>query len=102
MDSVSGTSICTWEMCSRFQIGSNNPFANRNARMLSAASLPRKWSIRKIWLSSNVACKVSLSAIALSRSVPNGFSMMMRDPSPNPVRPSSCKTSGAAAGGMLR
>ena len=49
--------------------------------MLSAASLPRKWSIRKIWLSSKVACSVSLSAIAVARSVPNGFSMMMRDPS---------------------
>ena len=58
--------------------------------------------MRKIWLSSNVACSVSLSSIALARSVPNGFSMMMRDPSASPVRPSSCKTSGAAAGGMLR
>ena len=32
----------------RCQIGSNSPLANRNARMFCAASLPRKWSIRKI------------------------------------------------------
>ena len=80
IDSVSGTSICTCAMCWRFQIGSNSPLANRKARMLSAASLPRKWSMRKIWLSSNVACSVSFSSIALARSVPNGFSMMMREP----------------------
>ena len=36
--------------------------------------------MRKIWLSSNVACSASLSSIALARSVPNGFSMMMRAP----------------------
>ena len=36
----------------RFQIGSNRPLAKRNARMFCAASLPRKWSMRKIWLSS--------------------------------------------------
>ena len=41
-------SICTWSMKSRFQIGSNRPLANRKARMFCAASLPRKWSIRKI------------------------------------------------------
>ena len=40
----------------RFQIGSNRPFANRNASMFCAASLPRKWSIRKIWLSSKTSC----------------------------------------------
>ena len=45
-------SIWTWSMKLRFQIGSNSPLANRNARMFCAASLPRKWSIRKIWLSS--------------------------------------------------
>ena len=88
IDSVSGTSICTCAMCWRFQIGSKSPLANRKARMLSAASLPRKWSIRKIWLSSNVACSVSLSSIALARSVPNGFSMMMREPSASSALPS--------------
>ena len=32
----------------RFQIGSNSPLAKRRARMFCAASLPRKWSMRKI------------------------------------------------------
>ena len=41
----------------RFQIGSNRPLAKRKARMFCAASLPRKWSMRKIWLSSNVSCR---------------------------------------------
>ena len=41
-------SIWTWSMKFRFQIGSNSPLAKRKARMFCAASLPRKWSIRKI------------------------------------------------------
>lgn len=45
-------------MWSRFQIGSNSPLAKRKARMFCAASLPRKWSIRKIWFSRNVSCRV--------------------------------------------
>ena len=76
--SVSGTSICTWSMKFRFQIGSNRPLPKRNARMFCAASLPRKWSIRKIWSSAKYSCSCSLSDTALSRSVPKGFSMMMR------------------------
>ena len=43
-------------MCSRFQIGSNSPLANRKARMFWAASLPRKWSIRKTCSSSKTSC----------------------------------------------
>ena len=43
-------------------MGSKRPLAKRKARMLSAASLPRKWSMRKICSSSNVACSVLLSA----------------------------------------
>ena len=46
-------SIWMWSMKLRFQIGSNSPLANRKARMFCAASLPRKWSIRKTWLSRN-------------------------------------------------
>ena len=65
-----------WE---RFQIGSNRPFAKRSARMFWAASLPRKWSIRKTWRSGKYLWILSLSSRALSRSVPNGFSMMIRD-----------------------
>ena len=45
-------SIWMWSMKLRFQIGSNRPLANRKARMFWAASLPRKWSIRKICRSS--------------------------------------------------
>ena len=55
-------SIWTWSMKFRFQIGSNRPLAKRKARMFCAGSLPRKWSIRKIWLSLNVSCTVALSA----------------------------------------
>ena len=40
----------------RCQIGSKSPLANRNARMFCAASLPRKWSIRKIWSSLKTRC----------------------------------------------
>ena len=60
----------------RFQIGSNRPLPKRKARMFCAGSLPRKWSMRKIWSSSNTSCNSALSATALSRSVPNGFSMI--------------------------
>ena len=66
--------------------------------MLSAASLPRKWSMRKIWLSSNVACSVSFSFTALARSVPNGFSMMMRARSASPTSPSCCTHLGRGRG----
>ena len=58
-------SIWTWSMWSRFQIGSNSPLANLNARMFRAASLPKKWSIRKIWSSVNAVRRVALSALAL-------------------------------------
>ncbi len=86
----------------RFQIGSNNPLAKRKARMLSAASLPRKWSMRKIWFSVNVACSAALSLRALRRSVPNGFSMTIRERSASPARSSVRTTDSAAPGGTLR
>ena len=70
----------------RFQIGSKRPLANRNARMFWAASLPRKWSIRKICSSRKTSCTSALSATADARSVPNGFSMMIRDRSTRPGR----------------
>ena len=95
-------SICTWSMKLRFQIGSKRPFAKRNARMFCAASLPRKWSIRKIWLSSNVSCTWSLSTIALARSVPNGFSMTTREFSTSFASRSIVTTASAAFGGTLR
>ena len=40
----------------------------------------------EICSSANTLCKASLSAIALSRSVPNGFSMMTRDPAASSSR----------------
>ena len=86
----------------RFQIGSNSPLANRKARMFCAASLPRKWSIRKIWLSSNVSCTWSLSAMALARSVPNGFSMTTRERSTRSASRSIVITARAALGGTDR
>ncbi len=66
-------------MWSRFQIGSKRPLAKRKARMFWTASLPRKWSMRKICSSSKYWCSMSLSATAEARSVPNGFSMTTRD-----------------------
>ena len=95
-------SICTWSMKLRFQIGSNNPFANRNARMFSAASLPRKWSIRKICDSSKVSCTKSFSLIALSRSSPNGFSITTRARSTRSASRSITITACAAFGGTDR
>ena len=95
-------SIWMWSMKLRFQIGSNRPLAKRNARMFCAASLPRKWSMRKIWRSRKVSCTWSLSAIALCRSVPNGFSMTTRERSTRLASRSVLITAGAALGGTLR
>ena len=50
----------------RFQIGSNNPLAKRKARMFWAASLPRKWSMRKICDSSKTSCSWAFRCTALS------------------------------------
>ena len=86
----------------RFQIGSNRPLAKRNARMFCAASLPRKWSMRKIWDSLNVSCTKSLSATALAKSVPNGFSMTTRERSTRSASRSMVMTSRAALGGTER
>ena len=85
----------------RLQIGSNSPLANRNARMFCAASLPRKWSIRKIWSSSKTSW-TALSSRALARSVPNGFSMMIRECSTSPASRRVSITASAALGGTLR
>ena len=89
-------------MCSRFQIGSNSPLAKRKARMFWAASLPRKWSMRKICRSSNVSCSRALRRRALRRSVPNGFSMMIRDRSTRSASASIWTTARADLGGTLR
>ena len=58
--------------------------------------------MRKTCCSANTSCTSALSARALSRSVPNGFSMMMRAFSTRPASPSSRTVAPAAAGGTLR
>src|SRR5579875_1934592 len=89
-------------MCWRFQIGSNSPFANRKARMLSTDSLPREWSIRRICDSSKTLWYAWFRSRAEARSVPNGFSAMTRDPSARPMAPIIATTDLAAAGGTAR
>ena len=86
----------------RFQIGSKRPLAKRKARMFWAASLPRKWSMRKICSSAKTSCSSALSAFALSRSVPKGFSITIRERSASPASSSMCTTASAALGGTLR
>ena len=95
-------SIWMWSMKLRFQIGSNSPLAKRNARMFCAASLPRKWSIRKICDSRNVSWTKSLSSMALARSVPNGFSITTRERSTRSASRSMVITAWAAFGGTDR
>src|SRR6516165_12379955 len=89
-------------MCFRFQTGSNRPLAKRRARMLSTDSLPRKWSIRNTCDSPKWACTVAFKARAEARSVPNGFSMMIRDPGARPAAPSMPTVGSKAAGGTAR
>jgi hypothetical protein len=67
-----------------------------------SASLPRKWSMRKICFSEKTPCTVALSCTALKRSMPNGFSMTMRAFSASPASARRPTTAGAALGGMLR
>ena len=70
--------------------------------MFWAASLPRKWSIRNTWSSSNTSRTREFSSRALCRSVPKGFSMMTRARSVRPASPRVRTTASAAWGGMLR
>ena len=95
-------SIWMWSMKLRFQIGSKSPLAKRNARMFCAASLPRKWSIRKTCDSSNVSWTCALRWIALARSVPNGFSMTTRERATRSASRSMSMTDSAAFGGTDR
>ena len=46
--------------------------------MLWTVSLPRKWSIRKIWSSCSVRWMSAFSSRAESRLWPNGFSITTR------------------------
>ena len=70
--------------------------------MFCAASLPRKWSIRKIWSSLKTSWSSAFSFRALARSVPNGFSMTIRLRLTRPASLSSWTTASAAFGGTER
>ncbi len=95
-------SIWMWSMKLRFQIGSKRPLAKRKARMFCAASLPRKWSMRKTCDSWKVSWTRALRAIALARSVPNGFSITTRARSTRSADRSMSITGSAAFGGTDR
>ncbi len=58
--------------------------------------------MRKICSSSNTSCSLAFSSLALARSVPNGFSMMMREFSTRPASPSMRTADSAALGGTER
>ncbi len=58
--------------------------------------------MRKICSSANTSCSFAFSDTALARSVPNGFSMIMRECSTRPASPSSRTADKAALGGTLR
>jgi hypothetical protein len=70
--------------------------------MFSAASLPRKWSIRKICDSSNTWWTKLLSRIALARSSPKGFSITTLELSTKSASRSMVITALAALGGTDR
>ena len=57
--------------------------------------------MRKTCSSSKTSWTAALSSRALSRSVPNGFSMITRERSARPASPSSHDV-GGASGGTLR
>ena len=87
----------------RFQIGSNRPLANRKARMFSAASLPRKWSIRKIWslverLVQRGVERAALRQVGAEGLLHDDFAPARR----GPPRRSVSMTDSAAFGGTLR
>ena len=58
--------------------------------------------MRKICSSANTSCSFALSCTALARSVPNGFSMMMREFCTRPASPSMRTADNAAFGGTDR
>ena len=59
--------------------------ANRRYSSSTTGRLPRKWSTRMIWSSSNTARSRALSSRAEFRSWPNGFSTATRASSTNPA-----------------
>ena len=89
-------------MVCRFHAGSNRPLAKRSARMFCTASLPRKWSIRKICASSKALRSTTSSARAVARSVPNGFSATSRERSTRSSLASISTMPDTADGGIER
>src|SRR5262245_9046469 len=73
-----------------------------HARMFCAGSFPRKWSIWKIWSSAKISCSLAFSDTALAKSVPNGFSMTIRDRGTSSASRSRWTANKAALGGTLR
>ena len=65
--------------------------------MFWAASLPRKWSMRNTWSSSKTSWTDDVEARGrCRRSVPKGFSMMIRARSVRPASPKVRTTASAA------
>jgi len=58
--------------------------------------------MRKIWSSENTSCRRRFSDTALSRSTPNGFSMMTRERLTRSASSSIRTAASAALGGTLR
>ena len=90
-------------MWSRFQIGSKRPLAKRKARMFWAASLPRKWSMRKTWSSAKISCTDGVQRPGGGQV---GAERLLHD-DPGPLGQVGLAErlhdrAGAAAGGMLR
>ena len=86
----------------RFQSGSVMALANRVTSRFRVASLPMKWSIRKIADSAKWAWSVAFSSTADWWSRPNGFSMMSRAPSSRPTPAMPVATAPNSDGGMAR
>ena len=70
--------------------------------MFWAGSLPRKWSIRKIWCSSKTSWSWLLSETADAKSLPNGFSMTTRLFATRPASAIVVTADSAAFGGTAR
>jgi hypothetical protein len=85
---------------SRLHTGSKSAFAKRRYMMSCTGSLPRKWSMRNRRSSGKIAVSPALSSLAVSRSVPNGFSTTSRAPSASPASASSSATERNIEGGV--
>src|ERR1035441_6710374 len=80
------SAIVIWTLSTwlRFHKGSSTALPKRKYTMLCTGPLPRKWSKRKIALSSKAPSRMRLSSRAEAPSRPKGFSTMTRAPLPQP------------------